>query len=148
MPQSLAVVHVHMVFSTKNREPYLMAPHGGQRTHAFLAETVKRLGCPAVAVGGTDDHVHLLLRLGRSISMAELIKELMRSSAIWMKQVVPHFAWQAGYGAFSVGLSDLDAVESYILRQQEHHRHLSFQEELCQFLDRHRVAYDERYLWD
>jgi hypothetical protein len=96
-----------------------------------LAETAKRLDCPAVVVGGTDDHVHLLIRLGRTITIADLVKELKRSSTTWMKVAVPSFAWQAGYGAFSVGLSNIEAVESYILRQEDHHQHFSFVEEYC-----------------
>ena len=148
MPQSLAAVHVHIVFSTKERKPILAARGGRDEAFAYLAETAKRLNCPAIAVGGTDDHVHLLVRLGRTTTIADLVKELKRASTIWMKHVVPNFAWQAGYGAFSVGLSNLDAVETYILGQEEHHRQVDFAEEYRQFLDRHQVKYDERFLWD
>ena len=105
MPQSLASIHVHVVFSTKNRAPLLDGKSDVGAVHAYLAEIAKRLDCPPVAVGGTNDHVHLLVRLGRSISIADMVKELKRASTSWIKQTVPHFAWQAGYGAFSVGIS-------------------------------------------
>jgi putative transposase len=148
MPQSLAKILVHLIFSTKNREPIIpdaVRPH----LHAYLVGIMDNLKCPSLQTGGTNDHVHILLTLGRTTTVSDVVEEVKKGSSKWMKtQDVPTFAWQAGYGAFSVGESQVATVVRYIQRQEEHHRHLSFQEEFRRFLERYRVAYDERYVWD
>jgi len=148
MPQSLAKVLVHLVFSTKNRErlvPRDFLPN----LHAYLVGTLANLKSPSLQTGGTPDHVHTLFNLGRTVALSEVVEELKKSSSKWMKtQGVPTFAWQAGYGAFSVSESQVAAVVRYIQNQEEHHRVVSFQEEVRRFLDEHRIAYDERYIWD
>jgi putative transposase len=148
MPQSLAKVLVHLVFSTKNRErlvPRDLLPH----LHAYLVGILANLKCPSLQTGGTPDHVHTLFNLGRTAALSEVVEELKKSSSKWMKtQRVPTFAWQAGYGAFSVSESQVAVVVRYIQNQEEHHRVVSFQEEVRRFLDEHRIAYDERYIWD
>lgn len=148
MAQSLSHVLIHVIFSTKHREPTIRAD---VRTELFkyLAGTLGGIGCPAIQVGGTRDHVHACLQLSRTMTIAAVMEELKTSSSKWMKtKGVDDFAWQAGYGAFSVSGSKVDDVAAYIMRQEQHHLHLSFQEEYRQFLQRHGIEFDERYVWD
>ena len=150
MPQSLARVVVHIVFSTKNREPWLddeLRP----RVFAYLAEVGRDHECEVYRVGGMPDHVHLAVQLGRTISVANLVKVVKQTSSVWIKREGRNhggFAWQAGYGAFSVGVSQLPALVEYIDKQEEHHRAKGFQEEYRGFLKRYGLDYDERYVWD
>lgn len=151
MPQSLANVLVHMVFSTKDRRPFLQDAALRAEMHSYLAGISKSLNCSAIRVGGMEDHVHLLARQARTISLADWIKELKRGSAIWIKTrdaALASFQWQAGYGAFSVSQSQSDVVERYIAAQEVHHRKVSFQDELRHLLRKHNIEYDERYVWD
>ena len=151
MPQSLSHVHIHLVFSTKNRMPFLRDVDLRMELHAFLSGVSAQKDCPPVLVGGTEDHVHLLCRLGRSISLAEWIKELKRVSSVWIKDREPRlgkFSWQAGYGAFSVSASNVGSVQAYIADQEDHHQKVSFQEEYRAFLRKHGIEWDERYVWD
>jgi REP element-mobilizing transposase RayT len=148
VPQSLARVVVHLIFSTKKREPSI---HREVRAalHAYLTGILQNLQSPSLQTGGTVDHVHALFSLARTRSIAEVVEETKKSSSKWMKQQgVQGFAWQAGYGAFSVSESQVPAVIRYVTRQEEHHRRLTFQEEYRRFLDRYGVSYDERYVWD
>jgi len=148
MPQSLAKILVHLVFSTKNREriiPREVRP----RLHAYLVGILGNLKCPSIQTGGTADHVHILFNLGRTVALSEVVEEIKKSSSKWMKvQGVPAFAWQAGYGAFSVSEGQAAAVVRYIQGQEEHHRTVSFQDEVRQFLEEYRVPFDERYVWN
>ena len=151
MPQSHSAVFLHLIFSTKNREPWLRDAELRAELHAYLGGVSKKLDCPPIAVGGVADHVHLLARFGRGVSQSEWVKELKRVSSRWIKEREPKmakFAWQSGYGVFSVSPSNLDAVERYIETQEEHHRKTTFQEEYRAFLRKHRVDWDERYVWD
>ena len=151
MPQSHSAVFLHLIFSTKNREPWLRDAELRAELHAYLGGVSKNLDCPPIAVGGVADHVHLLARFGRGVSQSEWVKELKRVSSRWIKEREPKmakFAWQSGYGVFSVSPSNLDAVERYIETQEEHHRKTTFQEEYRAFLRKHRVDWDERYAWD
>jgi REP element-mobilizing transposase RayT len=149
MPQSLSVVYIHLVFSTKERRPFLRDAELRRNVHAYLGEISTRLDCTPIIVGGVEDHVHLLGRFGRTITQAEWVKELKRVSHEWIqKQGTSDFQWQTGYAAFSVSQSNLDQVREYIERQEEHHGKLSFQDELRAFLLKHRMEWDERYLWD
>ena len=107
--------------------------------------------CQPVIVGGVADHVHLLAALGRTIAVAEMVKEVKRSSSLWIKEkaaIQRDFAWQSGYGAFSIGFSQLEEVRRYLAGQEEHHRKISFQDEFRRLLKRYEVAFDERYVWD
>jgi len=151
MSQSLSSVYVHIVFSTKDRFPFLSDDGVRGQVHAFLGGIAKKLNCPPILIGGISDHVHILIQLGRSVSQADLVKELKRGSNLWIQERFPHiakFAWQAGYGAFSVSTSNLEAVRTYIENQPEHHAKVSFQDEFRAFLEKHGVAFDERYMWD
>ena len=151
MSQSLANVLVHIVFSTKERRALLRNDDLRIEMHRYLAGVSANLECPAIIVGGATDHVHLLANQSRTITLAEWVKELKRASSLWAKKKSPQwslFQWQAGYGAFSVSRSQKDRVQEYIGSQEEHHRRLSFQDELRQILKKHGIAFDERYVWD
>lgn len=149
MPQSLSRVLVHLVFSTKHREPFI-DPVVRPRLHAYIVGILDHLKSPSIQTGGVEDHVHILCALGRTISQADLVEEVKKGSSKWMKAEtgVAGFSWQAGYGAFSVGASQVDTVVRYIRNQEERHRKVTFQEEYRRFLKRYQVAYDERYVWD
>jgi REP element-mobilizing transposase RayT len=149
MPQSLSKVLVHLIFSTKHREP-LISQEIRPRLHSYIVGILDNLNSPSIQTGGVEDHVHVLFALARTVSQAELVEELKKSSSKWMKAdgSTPEFSWQAGYGAFSIGESQADAVVCYIQKQEEHHRRMTFQEEYRKFLERYKVAYDERYVWD
>jgi len=150
MPQSLARLHIHLVFSTKNREPWI-TPGIHEALHAYMATVLQNLGCAPVLINSVEDHVHLLFDLSRSVSISRVVEDVKKSSSKWIKttgSVFNRFAWQAGYGAFAVSKSNVETVRIYIANQREHHRKKTFQEEFRQFLDRHHIAYDERYVWD
>ena len=150
MPQSLSYLLVHIVFSTKDRAS-LLTPEIRPDLYAYLSTVARNVGCECYRVGGVTDHVHLAIRLSRTITIAHLVEELKTSSSKWLKTQLPalaQFAWQNGYGAFSVGPSDLEALRKYIDTQEEHHRTHTFQEEYRAFLKRYGVEFDERYIWD
>ena len=150
MSQSLSQVYVHLIFSTKDREPWLSA--GVQeRLFPYLAGALNQQDCPALKVGGHVDHVHLLYRQSRNKVPSRVVGEVKARSSKWVKdefEGMGGFAWQAGYGMFSVGASQVGEVENYIARQEEHHRKVTFKEEFRRFLERYGVEYDERYVWD
>lgn len=139
---------MHAVFSTKNRSAFLSCRELRAELHAYLGGISRNLGCPILAVGGVEDHVHLLATMSRTITQADWIKELKRSSSVWLKPKLPEFAWQGGYGLFSVGASQIPSVKDYIANQEQHHRQGSFQEEFLALLEAHGVEWDERYIWD
>ena len=150
MPQSLAAVYVHVVFSTKNREP-LIDPELATRLFPYIGGVLRGSKNVLLASGGMPDHVHLLISIGREQSISEMIGSLKSASSRWVHDTFPSrgaFAWQSGYGAFSVSPSQVDAVLRYVEGQEEHHRIRSFQEEYRDFLDKYGVEFDERYVWD
>jgi putative transposase len=150
MPQSLAHVVLHVIFSTKDREPFF-PPALRPELHAYLAVVARNNESECYRVGGVTDHVHLALSLPRTLTVADLVEELKTSSSKWIKTKSPRlasFAWQRGYGAFSVGPGDRGVLCAYIDNQEEHHRTWTFQDEYRTFLARHGVAFDERYVWD
>jgi REP element-mobilizing transposase RayT len=151
MPQSLSAVYVHLVFSTKERRPFLRNPAERNAMHGYMGAISKQLHCTPICVGGFEDHVHLLAWLARPISQAEWAKELKRVSSRWFKeQSSAHreFGWQRGYATFSVSKSNLEQVRSYIINQEAHHRKFSFQDELRALLRSNGIDWDERYVWD
>ncbi len=150
MSQSLSVVYLHLVFSTKLRTPFLYDRSLRMTLHAWLGAASERLGCPSVIVGGAEDHVHVLARMSRTITQADWVKELKRVSSIWIKehdQLLAEFAWQSGYAVFSVAFSDLATVSTYIANQEAHHNGQGFQDELRSLLRSHNEPWDERYVW-
>ena len=150
MPQSLVSLNVHVVFSTKNREPLIdreLAP----RLYGYLGGIVRNTGSVLLAVGGVEDHVHLLVSLGRQSCVSDLVRDVKSNSSAWVHETFPdraRFAWQSGYGAFTVSVSLLARVREYIANQEDHHKKQTFQEEFREFLRRHGIEWDERYVWD
>ena len=139
----------HVVFSTKDRVPSLSSDMRSA-VHAYLGGIVRELGGKAVAIGGAEDHVHLLLELGADLAIAECLRIVKTNSSRWIHETWPghrRFAWQRGYGAFTVSMSHVADVVAYIQRQEEHHHKRSFQEEFLALLRKHGVAFDERYIW-
>jgi len=150
MPQSLSSILVHLVFSTKDREP-LIRESVRADLHAYGASVLKNMECPTLSMNGTADHVHVLFSMSRVLSLSDVVKELKVSTSKWIKKAGPQllgFHWQAGYGAFSVSESNVPQVLEYIQRQEAHHRGRSFQDEFRALLEKHRLAFDERYVWD
>jgi REP element-mobilizing transposase RayT len=151
MPQSLAQIHLHLVFSTKGRVGALQNRALRDETLRYLGGTCNNLECPAVCVGGVADHVHVLCLLNRTIAVARLVQELKRESSTWLRGKDPSLAdfhWQNGYGAFSISRGHVGALRKYIENQELHHATKSFQDELRRLLKKHDLAWDERYVWD
>jgi putative transposase len=151
MPQSLAKILVHAVFSTKDRRPFLRQRTLREELHAYLGGILSHLDCQPVIVNGVEDHVHLLCALSRTCTAADMIKEAKRGSSLWLKtkeSSLQDFSWQAGYGIFSIGFSQISGARDYIAGQEEHHRKISFQDEFRQLLERYQIGFDERYVWD
>jgi REP element-mobilizing transposase RayT len=150
MPQSLSLVVIHTIFSTKERRP-LIDPATRPKLHAYLATVARNADCECYRVGGVADHVHLAVRLSRTLTIAQLVENLKTSSSKWLKTEssdLADFSWQRGYGCFSVGPTDLDSLCAYIDNQPEHHRTRTFQDELRMFLKKYGMEYNEAYVWD
>jgi REP element-mobilizing transposase RayT len=150
MPQSLSNVLIHIVFSTKNRDR-LIAPEIEQELYSYLATICKSRDCPALKIGGAEDHVHLLSRLSRTITISKLIEQVKKGSSKWIKTKGTKFSkffWQNGYGAFSIGASQIPALRQYIENQKTHHQHQSFMDEYRALLEKYQIEYNERYVWD
>lgn len=151
MPQSLAKILVHTVFSTKDRRPFLRDQALREELHRYMGGILTNHDCQPLIVGGVEDHVHILSTLARTCQASEMVKEVKRGSSLWLKTKDPglgDFAWQNGYGIFSIGLSQVAAVRTYIAAQEEHHRKATFQDEFREFLRRYEIEFDERYVWD
>jgi REP element-mobilizing transposase RayT len=147
MPSTHTHLLYHLIFATKNRQP-LIADVWRARLHEYLGGTVVGLDGTPQGVGGVADHVHLLVGLKPTHCLSDFMRELKKSSSIWVTEQIgtAEFAWQEGYAAFTVSASARDSVRDYIGRQEEHHRRKTFREELVEFLQKSGVAYDERYL--
>jgi putative transposase len=146
MAQTLVSLMVHLIFSTKNREAFI-TPEIEPELFAYVGGILKNHESRLLNAGGTPDHVHLLVSQSKNISLSSLMKDVKK----WIEtkgNQFRNFHWQDGYGAFSIGKSDIHALKKYIAGQKEHHRRRSFQEELVEFLEDYGVAYDERYLWN
>jgi REP element-mobilizing transposase RayT len=150
MPQSLSSILVHLIFSTKNREPFISTAIEPE-LHLYMAKIFRELKSPSLTIGGTDDHLHILFSLGRTIQVADLVQEVKTESSKWIKtkgQEFEDFHWQRGYGAFSIGQSEVATLKRYIAGQRIHHQRVTFQDEYRKFLKSYGVDYDERYVWD
>ena len=148
MSQTLSFNLVHVIFSTKDRQA-LIPDELSDALHAYLSGTARNLGCECFRAGGVADHVHLALRLVPTKVAARIVSEIKTGSSVWMKQQdVKDFAWQRGYGLFSVGPADIAALVQYIDAQATHHRRRSFQDEMRAFFEKYHIAFDERYVWD
>lgn len=148
MPATHLSLHFHIVFSTKDRHPFI-ADEWRNRLHEYLGGLVRTADGIPEAIGGPADHVHLLVGLRATHSLAPFVQDIKQTSSRWIHETigVKNFAWQPGYGAFTVSVSNRDAVKEYIAHQVEHHRTKTFQEEYLAFLKKHDVEYDEKYLW-
>jgi putative transposase len=143
-------MYTHAIFSTKHREPILLAPWRDE-LFRVLGGLVNQSGSRSLLIGGVEDHVHLLFRLSRTVTLADTMLAVKKGSSAWVNQravATGEFHWQAGYGTFSVSASNVDAVREYIRRQPEHHRKQTFQDEYRDWLTRYEEEWDERYVWD
>jgi REP element-mobilizing transposase RayT len=151
MSQSLAKILVHTVFSTKDRAPFLRDRELREQLHQYIGGILGKLDCQPIIVGGVDDHVHILCSLSRTQEPSAMVKEVKRGSSVWLKSGGPQlrdFAWQSGYGIFSIGVSQIESVRNYIADQEKHHKKVSFQEEYRLFLRKHEIPFDERHVWN
>jgi REP element-mobilizing transposase RayT len=152
MPQSLAKVALHLVFSTKNREPWLQDTQLRTELYAYMATIFRdNVDSPAILINGVADHVHALFLLSRKFAIMDIVKEVKTETSKWLKlqpTCTREFSWQAGYGIFSVSESNIEAVKQYIAEQEKHHRRMTYQEELRELCRRHGLELDERYAWD
>ena len=150
MPQSLSSILIHLIFSTKNREPFL-SPEIDAELYPYIASIFKAMQSPALIIDGASDHLHTLFSLSRVVTIADLVEEVKTESSKWIKtkgSEFRNFHWQNGYGAFSISQSQVATVKRYIRRQKVHHRRVTFQDEYRRFLAAYEVQYDERYVWD
>jgi len=150
MPQSLAKLYVHLVFSTKNRDRVLLDDVRPD-LHAYIGGTLNGMGCGPVEINTEPDHAHVLFLLSRTEALSDVVGGLKKSATEWLRARSPNYSgfhWQAGYGAFSVSQSALDDVRAYIRDQREHHRGRTFQDEFRALLQKYEIEFDERYVWD
>jgi putative transposase len=152
MSQSLSNVIVHIIYSTKNRKPWLKEASLREELHAYSATVLKNeVDSPAIIINGVEDHIHILCKLSRKYAIMDVIKASKTETSKWIKKRDPslaEFQWQGGYGIFSVSQSNVDQVKRYIENQEEHHRKSTFKDEFREFCRRHGIEIDERYVWD
>lgn len=151
MSQSLSAVYLHIIFSTKGRRAWLLDTSLRARLHEYIGGAARQIDCQPLAIGGVENHVHILCMLGRQTTQANLVKELKRTSTLWLKETfkeTQEFNWQAGYAAFSVSQSRLQDARRYVENQEDHHRKVSYQDEVRDLLGKHNLDWDEKYLWD
>ena len=149
MPQSLSAVYIHLVFSTKDRRPLLRDKPTRDALHAYLGGISKQLDCAPIQIGGVEDHVHILISIPSTLSVAKSVQLLKGNSSKWIHDTFKEhgdFEWQEGYGAFSIGISGVEDTTKYIQGQAEHHRKMTFKEEIEVFLKKHGMEYVERDL--
>jgi REP element-mobilizing transposase RayT len=150
MGQTLHAIYSHIIFSTKNREPWLRADLR-PRLYAYIGGIIKHRDSVLLASGGIEDHVHLLIDVHPALSSSDLVRDVKANSSRWIHESAADlkaFAWQSGYAVFSVSRSVVPDVRTYIENQEEHHRTITFKDELIAFLERHGVSYDARYVFD
>ena len=148
MGNSFTCLRYHLVFSTKNRVPQI-TPDVQKRLYDYMGGILKNENGQLLAAGGTADHVHLLACIYSSVSVSDMLRKVKANSSKWIHETFPEqnqFAWQEGYGAFSVSQSNVEQVRRYVEQQEEHHHRVSFEQEFIEFLERHGISYDERYL--
>ncbi|MCG2589087.1 IS200/IS605 family transposase [Rhodohalobacter sulfatireducens] len=150
MSQSLSAIYIHATFGTKDRN-YWINEKISTNLHAYMATILKNLNCPALIINSMPDHVHILFRMSKTVTIAQVIEEVKKSSSKWIKNQLsgtPSFYWQRGYGAFSVSCSHLDVVTEYIAHQNEHHKKVTYKEEIERLMDKYNVnEYEPAYYW-
>jgi len=150
MGQSLVKNYIHIVFSTKYRQP-LINEAIEDELYSYIGGICNALGCPPIKIGGYYDHVHILCMLSKKITLMKLLEQVKSHSSKWIKtkdESLKNFYWQDGYGAFSVNPAEVDVVIKYIANQKKHHSKKTFQDEYRTFLKKYKVEFDERYVWD
>jgi REP element-mobilizing transposase RayT len=151
MSQSLSAIYIHATFGTKNRNHWINERISAN-LHAYMATILKELDCPALFINSMPDHIHLLFRMSKTVTIAQIIEEIKKSSSKWIKEQpdgIHSFYWQRGYGAFTVSCSHLYAVTRYIARQEEHHKKVSYKEEIERLIKKYDVkGYDAKYYWN
>lgn len=147
MASTLTKILVHITFSTKHRDP-VIRPEVEKDLFAYIGGICRRMESPLWAMGGTPDHVHMLVSLGKTVALSSLMLEVKRDSSKWLKDHIPGFAWQDGYFAFSIGESGVEALRTYIANQKEHHKTVEFKDEVRVFLRKYGMEWDERYVWE
>ena len=148
MPRSLTNLLTHVIFSTKDRQPSIR-PEIKTRLFAYVGGIVRKIGGKALIVGGASDHVHILLELPPTVALADAMRLVKTNSSRWLNENNgSRFAWQMGYGAFTVSRSNVPAVSRYIAEQEKHHTKMDFKQDYIQFLKKHGVKYDDRYIWN
>ena len=148
MPQSLAKVYIHIIFSTKHCQPVILTEIQSE-LHSYIIGTIAKLGSYTDGIYANPDHIHILCNLPRTITLADFVSKIKTSSSKWIKtKGVSNFAWQDGYGVFSVSSSKVETVTKYIKNQAKHHKKVIFKEELIEFFREYKIDYDERYVWD
>ena len=150
MPQSLSQIYLHIVFSTKHRYPFLDGSVDNE-LYAYIGTSIKRIGGIPLSINGVSDHIHILTIFPRTVTVADFLQDIKANSSRWLKtkgEQYQNFAWQNGYGVFSVSDSKKQVVVNYIARQKEHHKKTDFKSEFLQFLEKYGVNYDDKYVWD
>ena len=151
MPQSLTQVYVHLVFSTAYRKPFLRDADVRGQVHRYMHGICRNIGSPALRINGPRDHVHLLCRLGKQSTVSDLVRDVKRSTSLWLGEtdlVRAPFNWQKGYGAFSASSNELAQLIDYIENQETHHHRVSFKEEFRKLCEENGLVIDERYVWE
>ena len=149
MAQSFSKIAVHAVFSTKDRKPFLSTAVRAD-LFGYMVGILNSLNCATIMINSTEDHVHVLINMAKTISVSKMMEEMKGGSSRWLKShdaTMKNFAWQAGYGVFSVSESQIPRVVDYIAGQEEHHKSTTFQDELLLLLKKHKIEFDERYIW-
>jgi putative transposase len=150
MSQSLSKIYLHIIFGTKNWQPTIKEPYD-KRLYSYLAGVCKNLDCSPIAVSGHLNHVHVLCRFAKDITVSDFLEALKTQSSKWMKEQgdsLKNFYWQKGYAAFSIAEDSVGNVRHYIDSQEEHHSRVNYREEIICLLKEHGLEYDERYFWD
>jgi REP element-mobilizing transposase RayT len=150
MPQSFTCLLYHLVFSAKERRPWLTKDIR-DRLYPYMGGILRTQNGVALSIGGTEDHIHSLARIHQTLAVADLLRDVKAGSSKWVHDSFPEmrdFAWQGGYGAFTVSASQINRLKTYIEAQEEHHGKEDFKTEFVRLLKAHDIEYDERYIWD
>ena len=151
MGQSLTAVYCHITFSTKKRQP-LIRESISEPLHAYMASILKNMDSPAIIINSMPDHIHILLRISKTRTIADLVEEIKKSSSKWIKMQPDgdtSFFWQRGYSAFSISASHVNAISRYIANQKKHHQKMTYRQEIEKLMRKYRVTeYDPSYFWD
>ena len=150
MPQSLAKVYIHLVFSTK-KQTEIIDPDIETELYPYMAKLFSECNSPCIVINGTSNHIHCLFVLSRKFTISQVVEKVKKTSSKWIKTKdakYKSFYWQNGYGAFSISQSHVDFVKKYIANQKQHHAKSNFRQEFIKLLKKYNVEYDERYMWD